>query len=210
MYLSLENILFVMIKEILTSKAKVNIINFFCRFPDRKFQMIEVAKYCSLSNSRTSECLRELARLGILESKRIGKGYEYKLNLSNYFSKLFLQLFEGEKKLIAIITKDFVNELKALSSIRSIVLFGSALTELKIGSDIDFLVISKRMIDREKISSIETKLINKYGFHISTTLMIEDEIRKKAKQGEEFTINIIANGKLVFGKSLEDIIWSRK
>jgi predicted nucleotidyltransferase len=199
-----------MIKEVLTSKSKVNIIEFFCKFPYRKFQMIEVAKHCELSNSRTSECLRELAGFGILESKKIGKGHEYGLNLSNYFSKLFLQLFRGERKLVDVIAKDFVDEVKIIPAVQSIVLFGSALTQLKISSDIDFLVVSKKIIEREKISLIETKLIDKYGFHISTTLMTKNEIKEKARKGEEFTINVIANGRLLFGKNLEDMIWQGK
>lgn len=199
-----------MIEEVLDSKAKIKIMKVFCQFPERKFQMIEVAKHSKLSNSRTSECLRDLARVGILESRKIGKGYEYKLSTSNYYSKMLLKFFKEEEKLLENIVKDYIKGIKPLKGVKSVVLFGSALTGLKIGSDVDFLVVGKGSVEREKISSIETELINKYGFHISTTFMTEDELREKAKKGEEFVINVIANGKVVYGKNLEDLIWLEK
>jgi len=199
-----------MIEDILESKAKIIIVKFFCKFPDNVFQMIDVAKRSNLSNSRTSECLRDLARKGILESKKIGKGYQYKLNKSNIFSKLFLKLFREEEKIIENLSQDFVKNIKKISGIESIVLFGSSLKELKMGSDVDFLIVGKRKIDRERISSIETKLIDEYGFHVSTTYMNEIEFKEKAKMGEEFVINMIANGKVIFGKNLEEIVWSEK
>lgn len=199
-----------MIEEIINSKAKIKIVKLFCQFPEKKFQMIEVAKNSGLSNSRVSECLRDLARTGLLESRKIGKGYEYKLNLSNYYSKILFKLFEEEKKLLNNITKDFIDKIKTIKEIESIVLFGSALTELKIGSDIDFLIVGRKKIDREAISTIETELINEYGFHISATFMTEEELKEKAKNGEEFVINVMANGKLLYGRNLEDIVWSEK
>ena len=199
-----------MLEEIINSKAKGRIVKLFCQLPKRKFQMIDVAKQTKLSNSRTSECLRELARIGILESRKIGKGYEYKLNLSNFYSNLLLKFFREEDKLLINITNDFVKNMKGLKGVKSIVLFGSALTGLKIGSDVDFLVIAENKIDREEISKVETKIIDKYGFHVSTTFMTEEELKEKAKKGEEFVINVIANGKLIFGKDLEDMIWSKK
>jgi predicted nucleotidyltransferase len=199
-----------MIEEILDTNAKIKIMKVFCQFPERKFQMIEVAKYSNLSNSRTSECLRDLARVGLLESRKIGKGCEYKLNLSNYYSKMLLRFFKEEEKLLNNIIKDYIKDIKTLEGVESIVLFGSALTGLKIGSDIDFLIIGKEMIEKEMISVIETELINKYGFHISTAFMTEEELKEKAKKGEEFVINVIASGKLIYGKILEDIVWSEK
>jgi predicted nucleotidyltransferase len=120
------------------------------------------------------------------------------------------KLFEEEKKLLNNITKDFIDKIKTIKEIESIVLFGSALTELKIGSDIDFLIVGRKKIDREAISTIETDLINKYGFHISATFMTEEELKEKAKNGEEFVINVMANGKLLYGRNLEDIVWSEK
>jgi len=199
-----------MIEEILDSKVKGKIMKLFCKFPERKFQMIDVAKLSKLSNSRTSECLRELARMGILESRKIGKGYEYKLNHSNYYSQLLLKFFKEDDKLIDHITRDFVESMKTFKGVKSIVLFGSALTGLKIGSDIDFLVVAEKKIEKEEISRIETELIDKYGFHISTTFMTDEEIKEKAKKGEEFVVKLMANGKLIFGKDLEDVIWSEK
>jgi len=199
-----------MIEEILNTDAKVRIMKFLSNFPDTQFQAIKIAQMTRLSVSRTSECLKDLVDKGILESRKIGKGYLFKVNKSNYLSMIILDAFIKEKSFVDIIAKDFVSRIKRLNKIRSIVLFGSALKELKFGSDIDFLIISQNQLEREIVSKIGAELTGKYGFHISSVLMTVDELKRKTKNGEGFVIEVMANGKAVFGKNLEEIVWSKK
>lgn len=199
-----------MIEEILDSEAKVKIMKFLSRFPDDQFQAIEIARRAELSVSRTSECLKELANKGILESQKLGKGYLFRVNRFNYISKIILEVFEKEQRLVEIIAKDFVSRVKRLDRIKAVVLFGSALKELKIGSDVDFLVISEYEISRSAVSAIGAEMTQKYGFPISSAVMTTKELTKKAKRGEGFVRDVIATGKVVFGKSLEEIVYGKR
>ena len=199
-----------MIGEILGTAAKVRIMGFLSKFSDKQFQAIEISRMTRLSVSRTSECLKYLANKGILESRKIGKGYLFKVNKSNYLTTIILEAFKKEKKLAELIAKDFVSRIKGLDKIKSIVLFGSALKEMKFGSDIDFLIVSEQTIDIEVISKIEADLTEKYGFPVSSMLMTINEFKRKAKTGESFVINVIAEGKVIFGKRLEEIIYGKR
>lgn len=199
-----------MIEEIINTEAKVRIMKFLSSFPDTQFQAVELARMTRLSVSRTSECLKDLVDKGVLESRKIGKGYLFKVNKSNYLSKIILDVFRKEKKFVDIIAKDFVSKIKRLGKVKNIVLFGSALKELKIGSDVDFLIVSEDEMDRSIVSKIGADLTEKYGFPVSSVLMTVDELKRKAKNGEGFVIELIANGKVVFGKSLEEIVWHEK
>jgi predicted nucleotidyltransferase len=197
-----------MIEEILDSEAKVRIMKILARFPQDQFQSIEIARRAGLSASRTSECLRYLADKGVLESRKIGKGYLFRMNKSNYLSTIILDLFNKEEKLVEVVARDFVSRIKRLDKIKSIVLFGSALKELKIGSDMDFLIVSKGEIDRAAVSNIGSELTEKYGFQVSSVLMTVRELKGKTR--ERFVINVIAEGKVVFGKSLEEVIYGKR
>jgi len=197
-----------MIEEILDTEAKVRIMKFLSKFPDMQFQAIEVARRSGVSVSRASECLKDLADKGILESRKIGKGYLFKVNKSNYLTRIILETFEKEKGFVEIIAKDFVSRVKTLGKIESIVLFGSALKELKIGSDIDFLIVSEYPMDESIIYKIDSELTEKYGFPVSSILMTVEELKRKSSEG--FVIDVIASGKILFGKNLEDVIWSEK
>jgi len=198
------------LETILGNKVNFKILKLLSKTPNKEFLGVEVAKGCGISVSTTIMNLKKLASIGILNSRKFGKGYIFKFNDSNYFSKIINKVIEEDEKIFENLIQDFVELTKKISNIESIVLFGSALTGLKIGSDIDFLVIGKKNIDRENISTIETELINKYGFHVSTIFMTEEELKEKAKKGEEFVINVIASGKLIYGKILEDIVWPEK
>ena len=196
-----------MIENVLDTKSKVKVMKFFANFTENQFQAIEVARRLGLSVSRTSECLKDLAEKGILESKKIGKGYIFKLNKSNYLARIITDVFRKDRMFVDIIAKDFVSKVKRLGKIKSIVLFGSALKELKFGSDVDFLVVYNGKIDEEKIYEISSRLDTIYGFYISILTMSIRELREKAKRGEEFVLNVLATHKLLYGKPLEDLIW---
>ncbi len=199
----------IMIEELLDTKAKVRIMKFLSEFPDEQFQAIDVAGRLKLSVSRTSECLKDLAGNRILQSRKIGKGYLFKVNSSNYLTRIILDAFRKEKRVVELIADDFVSRAKRLGGVKSIVLFGSALKGPKIGSDIDFLVVSEGEIDKSKISKITAELDVKYGFTVSSLAMTMAEFKKKAKAGESFVINVMATHKLFYGTQLEELVYGK-
>jgi predicted nucleotidyltransferase len=196
-----------MLEEVLNSKTKILILKLFAK--GGKYQVSDVARMCKISKSRASECLREFAEKGILESRHIGRSVVYNL-APTYLAKTVSKIFAQDELFLHEIEKSFVSEAKKIKGILSIVLFGSALKGLEIGSDIDFLVVYEKSVKREKIYEITSRLTAKYGFHVSATLMSLKEIKQKAKKGEEFVINVLADGKPVYGKNLENLIWPEK
>lgn len=198
----------IMIENILNSKVKIKIAKLFA---ERKqaFHVSDVARYCKISKSRASECLRELSEKGILESRVVGRSLVYNLS-SNYLANLVSKLLTQDETLLSEIEKSFVYEAKITKPI-SIALFGSVVLKgLRSGSDVDFLVIASDRKSREKFNEISSDLTVKFGVNISVMLMSLEEFRRKSKWGEEFVINVLANHKTLYGKELEKLIWSEK
>jgi predicted nucleotidyltransferase len=193
-----------MLEDIVDSKIKAKIVKVFIKRKDA-LHVSEVARLAKVSKSRASECLRELSEKGVLESKVIGRNVVYSIS-SNAIAKNVMEAFNQDEILLKKISKSFINEIKKIRKDKpiSIALFGSALKELKFGSDIDFFVING---DKERFYKIASELTEKFGFRVSVLIMDYNELRKKARAGEEFAINLLANHKLLYGKKLEDLIW---
>ncbi len=198
-----------MLEGILDSRAKMKIMKLLSRFPKRQFQAIEVAGLAKLSVSRTSECLKEFVDKEILKSRKIGKGYLFELDTSSYLTKIILEVFNKERNIVKLITNEFVSQIKRYN-VKSVVLFGSASRELTVGSDIDILVVSDKLLHRDAVSRITSDLTVKYGFPVSCLVMTTSELKKKAKIREDFVINLIASGKLLYGKDLEELTYGKR
>lgn len=193
-----------MFEEVLDTKIKSRIAKLFAERRET-LQISDVARILNISKSRASECLKDLAEKGILESEAIGRSVVYKPAKSNLAQNLFKALTH-EKFMLLEIEKNLVSEMRKTRP-DSIILFGSTLKGLKIGSDIDFLVIYKNKIGKERIYEISSKLSEKSGFHISVLTMSSDEFITKARRGEEFVLNVMANYRLLYGKKPEEIVW---
>jgi len=196
-----------MLEHILESKVKTKIVRLFAE-RNEAFHVSAVARALQISKSRASECLRELAEKGVLESQVIGRNTIYKPASTN-FAKTVFKAVTQEKSLLGEIEKDVLSETKKLKTV-SLVLFGSALGGLKIGSDIDFLLLYDGKVDKNRIYEICAELTEKFGFHISILTMEVREFKAKARRGEEFVLNIMANHKVLYGKNLEKVVWQEK
>lgn len=194
----------IMIETILDSKVKTRTIKLLSE-RDEVFQVSDVARMLKTSKSRTSECLRELAEKGVLESRTIGRSVVYKL-ASNNLAKTVSKAVTQERSMLYEIQRKVVAETKKFKPV-SLVLFGSALKGLKIGSDIDFLLLYDNSLEREKIYEIVGRLSERVGFRVSILPMRLKEFRSKAKKGEEFIVNVMANNRLLFGRDLEEVVW---
>ena len=196
-----------MIEEILNTEVKARIMKLFSEFPESQFQPVQIARMAGLSLSRTNESLKDLAEMGILKSRKVSRSYLFGANESNYVTKIVIDAFKRERGFVDFAVKKFISKTKKLGRIENITLFGSAAKELKIGSDIDLLVICRKETDTIMLSKISSELTVKYGFRISIVLMTPDELIRKV--GEGFVVNVMAEGRTVFGKDLEEIIYGK-
>ena len=196
-----------MLEQIFDTKIKIKILKVFFNNSNKAFQTLDIANFAKISSSRASECLNHLVNIGILSSQKIGKGYLFRINQSNYFVKIIFYAFKKEKKFADTIVKEFVSLIKKEKSIKSIALFGSAIRELKFGSDIDILVVYDGKIDEFFVQQAASELTQNYSIMVSVLLMSARELKSKAKHGEGFMINVLANNKLIYGNDLEDIVY---
>lgn len=195
-----------MIEEILSSKMKIRIVRLLARSRG-EMQVSDVARTLRVSKSRASECLRELERAGVLTRRQVGRSVVYRLaetSLAKHVSVVATQ----ETTLISTIERALVRRLKGIKA-TSVALFGSSVVELRVGGDIDVIVIAHRH-KGVQIGELSADLTEKLGINVSIISMSEEEFRRKAREGEEFVLNILANHKLLLGKRLEDVVWSGK
>ncbi|MCK5699459.1 MAG: nucleotidyltransferase domain-containing protein [Candidatus Aenigmarchaeota archaeon] len=196
-----------MLEDILNTKVKTRIAILFS-IEKNSLQISDVARKLAISKSRASECLRELETNGLLKSKSIGRSIVYELS-STKLAGAMVNALEQDEKLLSELENSLKKELAKLNP-ESIVRFGSSVTVLKPGSDIDIMVLLKKNISKDEIYKISAKLSEEFGIHISIMAMSVEEYRKKARNGEEFALKVAATHILIYGKDLEDIIWQKK
>ncbi len=192
-----------MINEIADSKVKLRLLQIFKK--KDSYYVSEAAREAGVSKSRASQCLRDLSGKGVLFSRNVGRNVVYSLS-PTVLAKESISFLDIEERLLNKIYKDFIKEAKKIKP-TSIAVFGSSIHGIKIGSDIDFFVVSGK---RDPFYEISGKLTEKFGIKISALVMEEEELKRKVRGGEEFVINILANHKLIYGRKLEDLIWQEK
>lgn len=185
------------------STVKLKLLRLFRK--ESSLSVSEAARRANVSKSRASECLKELALKGVLESRAIGKNVIYS-PASTVLAKRIIESLHSEEGLSESISGDFLKAARKIKPI-SIAIFGSSLYGIKLGSDMDFFVISDK---KEPFYKIASELTEKFGIPVSVFVIGKKEFRQKAKRGEEFAINVLANYKLIRGKRLEEVVWQGK
>jgi predicted nucleotidyltransferase len=196
-----------MIEEIINSKIKIKIATLLARMGG-PLSVSDVARTLNISKSRSSECLRELEKKGLLEHKTVGRSKVYSLSVSTLSMGIKTAL-SSEDKILQSVEDNFVHECAKLRPI-SIALFGSAISGLKFGSDIDILVIHNGYLDSRKIYDLASDITVKSGIRVSPLVLVVNKFITGVKGGEEVMINILANYKLLYGKDLEELVWHER
>src|SRR3989344_6036022 len=145
-----------MIEEIINSRIKIKQLKLFCR--RSSFYVSEAAREAKISKSRASECLKNLDKQGILESRVAGKNVVYSLSHSVLAKRVMNSLCQ-DIPFLDEIARDFIKETKRIRPI-SIAAFGSSLYEVKPGRDVDIFVISD---ETERFYSVTSSLTEKFG-----------------------------------------------
>lgn len=148
----------------------------------------EISKRVGKSHSVVRKYLNDFEKKGFLEKKNIGRMAMYKINYDNLIILDVLTLVEKGKILAKkdLILKEIFYDLRKVINYSSLVLmFGSAVENIKTAGDIDILFVGNLTEEmREIIKKLEKK-INK-GIHlinvknlneVSNTL--KEEIRNK-------------------------------
>lgn len=196
-----------MLEEILDTGAKIRIAKLLSEEKEG-VSVTDISRRSGISKSRASIVLSKLERAGVLQKRIAGRSVLYRI-ADNELARMVTKPFKQERELLSSIEKDSVRLLKKLNPV-SIVRYGSSLSGIRIGSDIDILVILKSHVNDDEIYKISADLTERYGIHISILSLSSESFISKSKKGEDFVINIIASHKHLYGKGLEDITWQGK
>ena len=99
-----------MFEEILNSKIKIKLIKLFL---DRNVALSgsEISRILEISKSRTSECLKDLEKKGVLEKVAAGRTILYSFE-SNAIARSIKNAMNEENKILQRIENEFTNECK--------------------------------------------------------------------------------------------------
>ena len=172
-----------LLEQVLGAKSKIAVLRVLL---DSKigYSGSGIAKLSGMGLLAIQNTLADLEKLGLVEVERGAVEHRYRLNRRHYLIAHGLQaLFEGERKL----TKSIIDELHALleGKVLSTGLFGSfARGEVKVGSDIDLLVIVSTLKERERASHIfsdaSSTLAEQYGLPIQPVILERRQLTSEA------------------------------
>lgn len=170
----------------------------------------ELARAIGLDPKNASIVLRELTADGLVSRRRAGRAYLYSLNSSSYMvSDILSRMFEGERGWLQALAAE-IREV-AGRHVEAVVLYGSlARKQAGPGSDIDFLVVVRSQADPavtlDRINSQRLRLEERYGRALSVLVMTRSALRQKTQAGDQFVLDVLAQGHVVAGKSLSELV----
>jgi len=196
--------------SILGQSSKVKILRF---LNSTKIELNgrEIAKSTGLSHVQCHTALRDLAKHGVITVRNIGRSTAYKINSEHILYKELLRpMFDSETTLINRLIDIVAAGTKKFKPI-SIMIYGSTTKgTARPDSDLDMLIIFPDNSDlkkiAEKIDSIEEDISNKFGNQLSPVLIKKKDFRRKYKQKNNFYMEIIKTGKVLYGKTISELL----
>lgn len=173
----------------------------------------EIAKQSGMSAPSCLEALSTLENLNIVSRQRGGRGHFF-LNREHFLvNKIVIPNLNSEKLFIFSLLKNIKLGLRKHSV--SVILFGStARGEEKVDSDLDICIVFKNAaakIELEKvITDLSFSLKKKYGISLAPFYISERDFVKKANAKKSPVTNIIKEGRLLFGKTIIQMIHGEK
>lgn len=189
----------------LGTKSAWRILFVLAEAPGKAVDRKEIQRLTKLGNKVLTKFLLLLEKFDMIIVNKIGKTYNYKLNLSNPFVEEILDLIKLEKRklnnpdfVILNILREFVYELTNinLKDLKEVILFGSyAKRTYRKESDIDVAIIlkEKNVDDELLITAVIDKLKKRFKKEIQPHYYAEKEF-KNLKKKNKLVKEIIRDG----------------
>lgn len=180
------------------------------RFSKNGFSGREIAKNAGISPPSCLAALSKLEKLKIVNRQIGGNVHIYTLNFDNYLVKEgILPLLEIEQSLpgkIVILLKKAL-----LKKSVSVILFGSvARLEETHSSDYDLCIVYQTQSDKKKleelINQIRQNYYSQFGISIAPYFISVSDFKLRAKKKLAPVNNIVREGKVIFGKSIRNLL----
>ncbi|MEW6096703.1 MAG: winged helix-turn-helix domain-containing protein [bacterium] len=197
--------------SILGQRSKVRILRFLFEKP-AELTGREISRQVGLSHLKTHQVLREFSQEGIAVSRTIGNAILYKLNENNMLARDILKtLFRSEKELVLKLTEILTNRLRVF--VESIVLYGGILQNRnESNSNIELLLIIRDDMNLKAVEQgleyTQEEVKRTFGNEIYAKIWHISELRGRYTEEDEFTLQILKSGRLIYGRELIDVIRS--
>lgn len=196
-----------LIDEIFGKRNNVKVLRCLIKHKDWQFNITELAKDINLNKGVLSRLINDLERENIIKIHRKGKIKLFSINKENLFIKeVIIPIFEKEDKFYYNALDKFVEKIK--NGVISIIAYGSVVSgKIKLTSDIDVLVIinKENKVLEEKINKIKEEFLEN-DLLLRVDLISINELRKLYKRNDPFIKSIIKQHKILYGKSLVEMI----
>lgn len=196
--------------KILGQASKIKILRFLVN-SQAQLNGREIAKNVGLSHVNVHTALKDLSKHGIVNMRSIGKSLVYWLNEDHLLVKDVLRpMFEKEANIAQLISKVIVKKSKRPLPL-AMILFGSLAKENALpDSDIDIVLVypnhKKRTLINRELVEAERKITLLCGNHLAAIPLKVGEFKNKFKRKEEFIKEIVKTGKVIYGKSIAELI----
>ena len=195
-----------MLESILGSRSKVKILRFFFKDIERDYSLDDVSKGTGLSFGTVHPAMGQLTDSRIIIVRKIGRTRVYRLNRANRLFKELSALFKAEGQGLKKLAFKFV-VMSNKKGLKNVVLFGSvARGEYTAeAGDVDLLFICKdeNALERfrSELDELAQHFLEEYDIVISPLLLTEAEYKNRSAALDSLTLNIQAEGKVLFGDS---------
>lgn len=196
--------------NILGQYSKVKILRFLIK-SQAQLNGREIAKNVGLSHVKAHTALKDLTKDGIVSMRSVGSSLVYWLNEEHFLVKEIIRpAFEKEKDIFGHIVRLILKEMKPPRPL-SVILFGSfAKGNASADSDIDVLIVyphqkNKLLLARE-LSEADKKITLLFGNRLASVPFSIYEFQNKLKKKGAFINEIIRTGKVIYGKSISELI----
>jgi predicted nucleotidyltransferase len=195
--------------KILGQQSKIKVLRYLSQYPG-EYTGREIARAVGLSHPIVHSVLASLKEEGVILMRKFGKSLLFSLAKDHQLVKeIIFPIFKKEANFIERITQLIAKKIKY--PIESIILYGS-IAKNKEGpkSDLDFLVVLPSNISPEKVEKrlleFNTEIIKQYGNQLSPLVINKTDFLKRLKKKDKLLKNILKEGKVVFGKSISELI----
>jgi predicted nucleotidyltransferase len=209
--------LFAPLDSILSSGVRVRALRVLADAP-QPLSGREIARQAHASRAMTQRGLGELTQLGVVLMEETSAQHLYRLNENHHLVRDgLLPLFRAERQraeeIFAELRRILLDEAGAADGcVLTAYLFGSAARGDDVpGSDLDVLVITPDARDAEAVHDILSArapaLRTYFGVVLSPMVVDLSTARRQAGSTDSFLRNAIREGRRIYGKPLEELLW---
>jgi len=168
--------------------------------PQREDAMEDMVLATKMSYGTIYPAMGQLVDSGFIRSRKAGRTWLYSLKTTHVMFDKIRVLIEQEKTVFSDIAKDYIRKLNK-THLKNAILFGSvARMDTFRPGDIDILLITKSGFNKDAALELTLRYHEEKSVNIVLIYLTEREVRSKVKKFDPFILNVIHEGKILYGE----------